>query len=254
MNSTGLLITGISGLIGSILREALSGRFEVYGLDRNPCPSCSKFIQVDLTDREAVRQALREMHGMKFLIHLAGDARADADWESVWKHNMLATWNLYQLAAERGEFRRVIFASSNHVTGAYEWDWLKSRQEGEMLASNDPIRPDGPYGISKLAGEAIARYFFDRRGLASVCLRIGTVNPPPGLPQSDRQLSTWLSHGDLVRLVECALATDATFPGFGIYYGVSANDRRFWDLSSAAQELGYHPLDNASDYWPPSVS
>ena len=32
---------------------------------------------------------------------------------------------------------------------------------------------------------------------------------------------------------------------FGIYYGISANSRRYWDISSAVEELGYEPEDDA---------
>jgi hypothetical protein len=32
---------------------------------------------------------------------------------------------------------------------------------------------------------------------------------------------------------------------FGIYYGVSDNKGRFWDISNAEKEIGYHPQDDA---------
>jgi len=32
---------------------------------------------------------------------------------------------------------------------------------------------------------------------------------------------------------------------FGIYYGISANTRAYWDIQSARQELGYAPEDDA---------
>jgi hypothetical protein len=33
---------------------------------------------------------------------------------------------------------------------------------------------------------------------------------------------------------------------FGIYYGVSNNKRRFWDISNAEAEIDFHPEDDAS--------
>ena len=32
---------------------------------------------------------------------------------------------------------------------------------------------------------------------------------------------------------------------FGIYYGVSNNKWRFWDISNSEAEIGYRPSDNA---------
>lgn len=247
-----LLITGVSGLIGNILLNALRDSYEIYGLDKKPTESCPNFFNTDITDFEAVKVVFQNLSDLRFVVHLAGDPREDADWETVWKDNIHGTWNVYAAAQEHGNVRRIVFASSNHVTGAYEWDWLNMRDAGEKLTATDLIRPNGPYGISKQTGEAIARYYYDRYGLESVCLRIGTVNPDPGLPTIERHLGSWLSHDDLVTLVKRALDADEDFPGFGIYYGVSDNRHRFWDLSDATMELGYQPNDNASDFWPPA--
>ena len=35
---------------------------------------------------------------------------------------------------------------------------------------------------------------------------------------------------------------------WGIYYGISANARAYWDITNAVTELGYRPKDNAEDY------
>ena len=35
---------------------------------------------------------------------------------------------------------------------------------------------------------------------------------------------------------------------WGIYYGISANARAYWDITNAVTELGYRPRDNAEDY------
>jgi nucleoside-diphosphate-sugar epimerase len=131
------------------------------------------------------------------------------------------------------------------VTGAYEGlpPGLHLRQNPEKITVDDPIRPDGFYGVSKAAGEAIARMYFEVYGIESICLRIGSVirEDDPGI--NPRFGSTWLSHRDLIQLVRKSLSTEASF---GIYYGVSNNAKRFWDISNAEAELGYHPEDDAS--------
>ena len=54
-------------------------------------------------------------------------------------------------------------------------------------------------------------------------------------------LSTWLSYRDLAQLVGVGLCADYHFE---IVYGVSNNDRGWWD-NSRAFRLGYAPQDNA---------
>jgi nucleoside-diphosphate-sugar epimerase len=141
----------------------------------------------------------------------------------------------------------VVFASSNHVTGAYEGfpPRLHTQPHPTRITPQDPIRPDGNYGVSKAAGEAIARMYYELYGIESVCLRIGTVLRDDNPGRDPRHESTWLSHRDLVQLVRKSLLAKIKF---AIYYGVSNNRKRFWDISNAEQEIGYHPESDASSY------
>jgi len=107
----------------------------------------------------------------------------------------------------------------------------------------DAPRPDGNYGLSKLFGEGIARLYWDRWGIETVCLRIGTAEAEP---QNRRALATWLSPRDLLHLVTCALTAPEV--GFLVAYGISANARRFYDTEAAWQRLGYLPQDNAEAF------
>ena len=150
---------------------------------------------------------------------------------------------------------RVIFASSNHATGMYEKDHpysaiVAGRYEGldpttiPYITTRMPIRPDGPYGIGKAFGEASGRYYSDEHGLSVICIRIGTVNKEP-LPTNERRRATLLSHRDLVQLVSrCIDAPDDL--RFSIFYGVSANKWRFWDIADSRSAIGYEPQDDAS--------
>ena len=66
-------------------------------------------------------------------------------------------------------------------------------------------------------------------------------------PTNLRQFATLLTHGDLVRLVKaCIKGPDSI--RFGIYYGVSNNKWRFWDISNSRKEIGYIPKDNAETW------
>ena len=105
------------------------------------------------------------------------------------------------------------------------------------------------HGAAKVWGETVGRYFSDRFGLEVVVLRIGSYEyraKPTDFTMGPRILSTWLSDRDLVHLTERAiLAPDINY---GIYYGISANARAYWDITNAVSELGYRPVDNAETY------
>jgi uronate dehydrogenase len=115
-----------------------------------------------------------------------------------------------------------------------------------LISASAPPRPDGPYGVAKAFGEAAGRYYAEEHGLSVICLRIGTVNGE-GRPTNAREFATLLTHADLVRLVECALRASDDIR-FGVFYGVSANTWRFWDIDDARQAIEYRPRDNAEDW------
>jgi nucleoside-diphosphate-sugar epimerase len=241
-----LLITGCNGLIGNILWRGLADTFEPYGLDSGAGATSDKIFQADISIPSQVRAVFERLPSLAHLVHLAGDPRVHADWESVLANNIIGTKNLYDAAQKHG-VRRVVFASSNHVTGAYEGfpPSLHTRPAPALITPCDPIRPDGYYGASKAAGEAIARLYYELHGIESVCLRIGTVLADDDPTRDARHQSTWLSHIDLVQLVKKSLLADV---GFMIGYGVSNNKKRFWDISNIAREIGYQPNSDASTY------
>ncbi len=239
-----LLITGSSGLIGGILWSGLADEYQLYGLDRKAGQNEETEFQADIADFGQVDAVFDRIPGLRYVVHLAGDPRVDADWQSAMNINIGGTKNVYA-SAQRHGVKRVVFASSNHVTGAYEGfpPSMHTRQNVGIIKVSDPIRPDGFYGVSKAAGEALARVYCELYGLESICLRIGSVNQEDSPAGNPRTRSTWLSHRDLIQLVRCSLAADVKF---GIYYGVSNNKKRFWDISDAERELGYRPEDDGS--------
>ena len=127
-----------------------------------------------------------------------------------------------------------MFASSNHVTGFYS--------QGETIDPRMPKRPDGYYGLSKAFGEDLAQFYFDRYGLETVSLRIGSSFPAP---VDRRMLATWLSYDDLERLVVSALT--APVVGHTVIYGASDNSTSWWD-NTPARHIGYRPQDSSERF------
>lgn len=112
----------------------------------------------------------------------------------------------------------------------------------EIIKTTDPIRPNSDYASAKAFMEAIAREYYEIYGISSICLRVGTVREDDNpIEETKRWLKTWLSHRDLIQLIEKSLISKI---GFGIYYGVSDNTNMFWDISNAKKDLNYHPVDD----------
>ncbi|HEX6024412.1 MAG TPA: NAD(P)-dependent oxidoreductase [Solirubrobacter sp.] len=225
-----VLVTGARGRIGSVLRPALREQFEELRLSDLEPPDdlqgSETAVIADLTDQAAVERAVA---GVDAVVHL-GAVPDEAPFEQIAGPNLHGAYHVFE-ACRRHGVKRVVFASSNHATGMYP--------VGEPLDGSYPPRPDGLYGASKVWGEALGRMYCDRFGLSVVCLRIGSFQERP---REIRELSTWLSHADGVRLVQAALTADVDF---AIVYGASANTRRWWPPDTA---IGFGPVDDAEVY------
>lgn len=247
-----VLITGAAGVIGSILREGLSGEYDLSGLDRRRIAG----FDARKGDTRKLRHVKRASVGKDVVVDLASRAAVSTSWKDVYRNNVPATLNALEAARESGA-QRVVFASSNHVVGMYERDEpyvsiVAGRYEGldpariPRLTAESPIRPDSAYAVGKALGEAAGRYYSEQFGLSVICLRIGSVTQQSG-PTETRSFATLLSHRDLVQLVQACIEAPPELR-FGIYYGVSANTWRFWDIEAAREQLGYEPQDDA-EHW-----
>jgi len=228
-----LLLTGAAGGLGQALRPRLKAYCEILRLsDIAPLGERSageELVPVALEDRAAVRSLLE---GVDAVVHLGG-VSVEGPFDPILQANIVGVYNLYE-AARRNGVKRVVFASSNHVTGFYRQD--------EVVSPKEPVRPDSMYGVSKAFGENIARFYFDRYGIESACLRIGSSFPAP---KDRRMLASWLSHDDLERLVVACLTTPVL--GFSVIYGMSDNPVVWWD-NTGAKHIGYRPQDSSERF------
>lgn len=229
-----LLLTGAAGVLGRALAPSLSALCRQLVLSdlpgplaAAPLPSGAQAVPCDLADATAVNALLEDVDAV---VHLGG-VSVERPFEEVLQANIRGLFHLYEAARRQGA-GRIVFASSNHVTGCYGQD--------QTVGPGDPPRPDGYYGLSKLYGEGLASMYWDRYGIQTVCLRIGSGLPQP---RDHRGLYTWLSLPDLARLVAAALT--APDVGFLVAYGISGNTRRWWDTKAAWDRLGYRPQDDS---------
>lgn len=228
-----LLLTGAAGALGKVLRSGLRPYARTLRLsDIAPMEAAregEEVVTCDLADKQAVDSLVR---GCDAIVHLGG-VSVERPFEEILEANIKGVFHVYEGARRHG-VKRVVFASSNHVVGFH--------RQGDVLDADCPKRPDGYYGLSKSYGEDLSRFYFDRYGIETACLRIGSSFPEP---KDRRMLVTWLSYRDLTELVRCCLAAPKL--GHTIVYGVSANRDKWWDNRKAAH-LGFQPRDSSEPF------
>lgn len=229
-----VLITGARGTVGQCLTKGLADHYTLRLHNRSPVSdSADEFehVTADIADFDAV---LPIMADVDTVVHLAGNPSVRGSWESILNDNIVGTRNVLEAAKDAG-VRRVIFASSNHAMGMYDRD-------GEWpVYTSMPVRPDSHYGASKAIGEVFGRYYYDAFGLEFISLRIGWfTNDVASRKDHSILRAMWLGPNDTVHVVRGAIETSV---GFGIYYAVSDNPDRRWDITNTMVELGYRPID-----------
>jgi uronate dehydrogenase len=228
-----LLLTGAAGSLGKVLRQSLKPYARVLRLSdvaaMEPAGDGEEVVPCDLGDKRGVDELVRECDA---IVHLGG-VSVEKSFEDILDANIRGIFHIYEGARRHG-VKRVVFASSNHVIGFHK--------QGEMLDADSPRRPDGYYGLSKSYGEDLSHFYFDRYGIESACVRIGSSFPEP---KDRRMLVTWLSYRDLTELVRCCLYAPTL--GHTIVYGASDNREKWWDNSKAAH-LGFVPRDSSEPF------
>ena len=229
---TSITLTGAAGNLGRMLVPELAARgYRLILCDiaeyPDPPPQNSSFHKVDLNDRDGVLGLASETES---ILHLGGIS-VERSFEEILGSNIRGTYHVFELA--RIAKARVIFASSNHVVGFHE--------RGQMLDEDCDLRPDTFYGLAKAYGELLARLYWDKHAVESLSIRIGTCLP---MPKNPRHLSTWLSHGDFIRMIEAGLRFSTL--GCRVIWGASQNQRSWWRTHD--QDLGELRKDDAEPF------
>ena len=225
-----LLMTGAAGGLGQAMRSRLKANCSVLRLSdigaMAPAQAGEEVVQADLADAAAVQQLVA---GCQAIVHFGG-VSTEQPWAPILQANIIGAYNLYEAARIQGA-KRIVFASSNHVMGFY--------RQSEVVDAQTPPRPDGLYGLSKAFGEDLSRLYFDRYGIETACVRIGSSFPEP---RDRRMLATWMSYDDLHRLITACLTTPVL--GHSIIYGTSDNSLSWYD-NRLARHIGYRPQDSS---------
>ncbi|MEE9428521.1 MAG: NAD(P)-dependent oxidoreductase [Paracoccaceae bacterium] len=228
-----ILITGAAGALGGMLRHELAGLANTVRLnDRETISKAGKneeIIICDLSDKDAVIDMTRDVDAV---VHMGGISR-EGKFQDIVQSNIVGINNLYE-GCRKNNVGRVVWASSLHSIGFHA--------RTTIMKPDSKLRPDSNYGASKVYGEAIAQYYWDKYRIQSVSVRIYSCFPKP---TDRRHLSTWLSYPDCAQLFgQCLLAPIVEHT---IIYGVSNNKEKMADNTNSGH-IGFHPQDNAEKY------
>ncbi len=238
-----LLITGAAGRVGTALRRYLRGRYHLRLLFHSNIPPVEPEDEVVVADLADFESMLEASAGVDAIAHL-GIATTKHGYpnsrytQMIMDTNIRGTYNIFE-SARINHVPKVVFASTNHVTGFYE-------KEGKRSGPELPVRPDSMYGVSKAFGEALGRYYHDQFGMSVYCLRIANFPNTDQVNSHDEPgQNRWLSARDLAELTACCL--EAPHPQFGILYGASKGGELKWDLSNARDLVGWEPQDRGAE-------
>lgn len=231
-----ILITGPGGRVGTYLVPLLREEFALRLMDTKPLEATAddEVIQADIQDLQAFKQACR---GVKALLHLAAISDEDDFMTKLLPGNIVGGYNAFEAAREAGI--QILFASTAQTVLHYP--------KGEWITTDRPVRPWTVYACTKVFGEALARYYSDTHGLRAICLRICWFQnyDSEQLRTRPDMMREWVSPRDLAQLVTKCIRSDVKFE---IFFGVSNNTGRYWDVANATRLVGYDPKDDAVNY------
>jgi NAD+ dependent glucose-6-phosphate dehydrogenase len=242
-----VLLTGAGGAVGEAILEGLSDEYYWKLMFHNPPAEepNHEYLIGDVDNREDVREAVA---GVGAVIHLAGDPRPEAPWDSVLSNNIDGTQKIYEAAVAEG-VEKFVFASSNHAVGSYETEQrtpdMYRPEDDFRLDGNEFPRPGNLYGVSKATGEVLGRYYHDEYGIDVCNIRIGNLTRGHPPIDYERGQAMWLSYRDCAHIHDCALQADYEYE---IVYGISDNDRKYYSIERAKDVLGYEPMDNSAHF------
>ena len=168
------LITGLSGFAGSHLAEYLLRQpdVEVSGVVFGPVNQAEHLLdrvqahQIDLTDEHATRRVLSETRP-DYIFHLAGQAFVPASWADPWQtlaNNIRAQVNLLHGLVQLESAPRFLAIGSNEEYGRVSPDRLP-------IDEATPLRPNSPYGVSKITQDYLGLQYFISHQLPIVRVR-----------------------------------------------------------------------------------
>lgn len=180
-----IFITGGTGCIGSVtiyklLQSSNIDKIVIATRSNNTDPlqlwlgegldPRLEFVTLDVSNYAEIERVLLEVNPTH-IIHLGAYQSPDCSRDHLggMEINIGGTMALFDAAEKLKNLERFVFASSAAVYG------MRSMYEQDIISENVPLAPPNHYGIWKLAGEHIAKLYYDNTKVPTICLRINTT-------------------------------------------------------------------------------
>ena len=237
---TRLLVTGAAGEIGQVILPYLESNYHLRGYDRFFAPGYHESVIGDICDFDTVSASMVDMDAV---IHLAYPASGDFNsWDSVLHIGLDGTYQVFKAAVEN-RIRKIVYASTLKTDNYFD-------NKKDFFSAGHLPSPMDLYAGGKFMAESLARTFTTLNdGLDIICLRIGTIRNLPLITdhRTHHDHLSWCHPQDLAELIIQSIQTPKL--GFQIFFGVSRNGTRMWDLETARRLIGYEPTHHADDYF-----
>lgn len=229
-----VLLTGSSGVIGQHLVEPFRKHYRLITFDHRPGLDQRGDVVGDLCDFERVKAAVK---GVDVLVHLAATSDEAPFTTQLLPNNILGVYNAFQAAYESG-VKRIVFASTCQTVTMYPID-------GRVQISQ-PVRPGSIYGATKVFGEVLGRYYYERFGIEFIGLRLGAFEgyDHPDLRNPSWLWRLWLSPRDAVSLFRRAVEKSEV--GYALVFGTSLTKPEYLSLQPARELLNFVPQDDVT--------
>lgn len=171
-----VLITGITGFVGSHLAEYLlaKGGIDIYGIERwrskqeniEHVKEKIRFIECDIKDASSIERVVREIKPDK-IFHLAAQSFVPTSFNvpaETLSNNIISQLNIFEAVRNNGINTWIQLAGSSEEYGMVY-------PEETPIKEGNPLRPLSPYGVSKVGQDLLGYQYYQSYKLKIVRTR-----------------------------------------------------------------------------------
>lgn len=164
-----ILVTGGNGTVGKYIVDELIWHNHAVGV-LDIVPPKRNDVRFHNTDVLNLSDVCNVVQGYDAVVHTAGIPHPLNDPpEKIFEANVNGTFNVLEASARSG-IKKVVFTSSESTLG---FAFMTNRMVPEYIPIDEqhPLRPQDPYGLSKVIAEQICKTYSARYGIRTICLR-----------------------------------------------------------------------------------